>query len=106
VRGHPYLSAVGVLRQGGSIDQHIVTSPRANDGTNPLRALAQAQAGEDNRTMRDPTVSLDVFETVSDVAVPVPRTTFNGLGDTRWGQVARCHYGPIRTDGTTPLAAN
>jgi hypothetical protein len=63
-----------------------------------LHTLAEALAAEDNPTMRDPAVSLDLFETVSDVAVPVPRSIFNGPGDTRWGQVGAGRYGPIMMD--------
>jgi hypothetical protein len=93
---HPYLSAVGVLRAGSGLDLKIVADLRSKTGTgNPLQIVAQALSGDGSTQVQREALSLDVFETVSDAALAVPRTIFNGWGDTRWGRVSPGHYGPI-----------
>lgn len=93
---HPYLSAVGVLRTGSGLDMKIVADLRADAGAgNPLQIVAQALPADGTTKVQREALSLDVFETVSATALAVPRTIFNGPGDTRWGQVSPGRYGPI-----------
>ena len=93
---HPYLSAVGVLRVGSALDMNIIADLREHAGAgNPLQIVAHALSAEDNPQVQQDTLSLDLFETVSDTSVAVTRTIFNRTGDTRWGQVSAGRYGPI-----------
>jgi hypothetical protein len=98
VRGnHPYLSAVAVLRCTDAADALAVAWLQQDDGRypNPLAAYTAALARAEQAGVHGDTVSLDVFETVSEAAVPLPRTVFTGPTDTRWGRISEGRYGPL-----------
>ncbi|MFC1405783.1 MULTISPECIES: hypothetical protein [Streptacidiphilus] len=95
---HSYVSAVAVLRREdhGSLwvaqwmDEHRAEYDR--DSAEFMQALVEASkeapVGDE--------VFFEVFETVSESAVPLPRDVFNGPRDLRWGPT------PGR-DGLTPV---
>jgi len=95
---HPYLSAVAVLRLCYSQDAWGAAMSKAQEirYTHPLAVIREA-----NRlvTKYDETavegICLDVYETVSKLAVPLPRDIFDGPEDTRWGVTAVGEYDQI-----------
>lgn len=92
---HPYLSAVAVLRVTYAADGWATAFLQQNDGRYPnvLAAFTAAltRAAQDNA--HHDAVSLDVFETVSAAAVPLPEAVFNGSTDSRWGKIREGRYG-------------
>ena len=92
---HPYLSAVAVLRfvypqaaWAAAMRQSQEVGPLAIvRGANQLLA----EQGDTAATA----VCLDVFESVSETAVPLPREIFAGPNDTRWGVSNPGQYGQL-----------
>lgn len=99
VRGnHPYVSAVAVLRyvypQAAWAAAMKHSQHAGND--NPLVIMRRAhhllaQQGE----AAAEAVCLDVYESVSETAVPLPREVFAGPHDTRWGITSPGQYGQL-----------
>lgn len=95
---HPYLSAVAVLRS-------IYTNEAWAEAMNQARAAGFLEPLSGVREMTRIVMSmgeqavagicLDVYETVSPSAVPLPRNFFSEPNDTRWGAVAPGMYGQI-----------
>ncbi|MEV4315148.1 hypothetical protein [Actinocrispum sp. NPDC049592] len=85
---HEYISAVIVLRhedlafRGWARRWKELNRGSSSDGTNETAAFLKAASGEGVPHSED--VFLDIFETVSDQAVPLPREVFNGPHDRRW----------------------
>lgn len=83
---HPYISAIAVVRRedhaaqwaGAWHDQN-----RAQFG-NDDQALAAAFAKASHEAPEGDDLFLEVFETLSTEAVPLPRKVFNGPRDRRW----------------------
>jgi hypothetical protein len=99
---HPYLSAVAVLRfvYPKTAWATAMAQSEAMGNTNPsaiVRVATQllAQQGESAAEA----ICLDVFECVSDSAVPLFRDVFAGPYDTRWGVTGVGQYwqvaGPV-----------
>ncbi|SDN27788.1 hypothetical protein SAMN04488074_14315 [Lentzea albidocapillata subsp. violacea] len=88
---HEYVSAVAVLRREDLAFQEWSRRWRVEHGadfpcgatTKAAVAFLEAAAGDDGVPHSDD-VFLDVFETVSSQAVPLPRDVFNGPNDRRW----------------------
>ncbi|MCI0155740.1 hypothetical protein KNO15_03400 [Leifsonia shinshuensis] len=93
---HPYLSAVAVLRFNYAADAHTAARIEAQSMgyTNPLAILREA-----NRILHErgeayaESICLDVFESLSESAVPLPPEVFSGPYDTRWGKLPSGGYG-------------
>ncbi|MGH3589631.1 MAG: hypothetical protein ACRDQV_14175 [Pseudonocardiaceae bacterium] len=99
VRGnHPYLSAVAVLRCSYAEDAWATAwlRQRGTEYTNAVAAYAQALTRAERAGLHGEAVSLDVFETVSEAAVALPRVVFDGPTDTRWGKISEGQYGPLK----------
>jgi hypothetical protein len=99
VRGnHPYLSAVAVLRfvyPKAAWAAAMAQSPVA--GTDDLLAImrdAHHALGEQGEAVAK-AICLDVYETVSESAVSLPREVFAGPHDTRWGVSTPGMYGQL-----------
>ena len=98
VRGnHPYLSAVAVLRCTDAADAWAAAFLQQDDGSYPnvLAAYTAALTRAGQAGFHGETIRLDVFETVSEAAVPLPRTVFAGPTDRRWGRISEGRYGPL-----------
>lgn len=98
VRGnHPYLSAVAVLRCTDAADAWATAWLQRDGGSHPnvFAAYTAALTRAEQSGVHGDTVSLDVFETVSEAAVPLPRNVFTGPTDTRWGRISEGRYGPL-----------
>jgi len=96
VRGHhPYVSAVGVLRGATTADAAAAVILNQGDGrhTNVLDAFTTAVTQAEPGGVEGDAVSIDVFETVSTPAVPLPADVFCGPADTRWGKISEGRYG-------------
>lgn len=99
VRGnHPYLSAVAVLRFIYPQDAWAAAMRQSQDAddTNPLAALREAKhlLGQQGEAAAD-AICLDVYESLSESAVPLPREVFAGPHDTRWGTTSPGQYGHL-----------
>ncbi|MFD0636394.1 hypothetical protein ACFQ9X_37305 [Catenulispora yoronensis] len=102
VRGnHPHLSAVAVLRRSYSDEAHAAAMQASQSlGYENILATVReahrrmAEMGEDATQA----VCLDIYETVSRSAIPLPRDVFAGPHDTRWGEVAEGRYGQIERE--------
>jgi hypothetical protein len=99
VRGnHPYLSAVAVLRyiypQAAWSAAMMQSQDAGND--NPLAIVREAHhlLGEQGEATAE-AVCLDVYEAVSETAVPLARDAFAGPYDTRWGVTSPGQYGQL-----------
>ena len=95
---HPYLSAVAVLRfvypQAAWAAAMQQGQEAGND--NPLAILREAQQLlERQGDAAAEAVCLDVYETVSETAVPLAREIFVGPHDTRWGVTSQGQYGQL-----------
>lgn len=102
VRGnHPHLSAVAVLRRSYSREAHAAAM-RASQSLRYENVLATAR--EAFRLVAEmgegatQAICLDIHETVSRSAVPLPRHVFAGPYDTRWGEVSEGRYGQIMSE--------
>lgn len=98
VRGnHPYLSAVAVLRCTYAADALTAVWQHEDDGSssNALAAYHAALARAAQSGFHGGRISLDVFETVSESAVPLPDNVFAGPADRRWGRVGTGRYGQL-----------
>jgi hypothetical protein len=98
VRGnHPYLSAVAVVRCTYAEDARVAAwlRQRAAEYPNPVVAYAESLNHAERAGVHGEAVSLDVFETVSQAAVPLPRVVFDGPTDTRWGKISEGRYGQL-----------
>jgi len=106
VRGHhEHVSAVIVARSMAVIDARATAwlNQQGTKYSNTMVAYTDAlQHAESEGISSETTIQLDVFETVSDAAYPLPRTIFNGPYDTRWGVISAGHYGRL----VPPLDAN
>jgi len=96
---HPYLSAVAVLRfvypQAAWAAAMTRSQETVGDG-NPLAIVREAnQLLARQGDAAAEVVCLDVFETVSESAVPLPREVFDGPHDTRWGVTSAWQYGQL-----------
>jgi hypothetical protein len=104
VRGnHPYLSAVAVLRLVYPQAAWAAAMRQSQDAgnTTPLAILREAdhllgQRGEEWAE----SICLDVYECLSDSAVPLPREVFAGPHDTRWGITSPGQYGQVEGSPT------
>lgn len=94
---HPYLSAVAVLRGSYAEDAWVTAWLRQHDTEYPnaIAAYAEALTRAERAGVGDEAVSLDVFETVSEAAVVLPRVVFDGPTDTRWGKISEGRYGRL-----------
>jgi hypothetical protein len=82
---HPYVSAVAVIREN-----QLPSPPSA--AVSSFGVATQEQA-------LGTVVTLEVFETISDRCIPLPRTLFAHEGDERWassGQDLYCRIGSAR----------
>ncbi len=95
---HPHLSAVAVLRHAYPQDAWADAMRHSQEvgNTGPLDVLRQAQQmlARQTATFAE-AVCLDVFESVSASAVPLPREVFAGPRDTRWGITRPGGYGQL-----------
>lgn len=55
-------------------------------------AVAEAFKQVEETDIHGELLSLDVFETVSKAAVPVPPAVFTGQADTKWGAISEGRY--------------
>ncbi|HTJ67277.1 MAG TPA: hypothetical protein VL551_07090 [Actinospica sp.] len=95
---HPHVSAIAVLRTTYTEDAHTaaILEAQSKGYTNPIAAVRFAlQSLADLDETSDEIVCLDVFETVSQSAVPLAREALAGPYDSRWGQVSPGRYGRI-----------
>ncbi|MEV5282949.1 hypothetical protein [Streptomyces sp. NPDC052811] len=84
---HEYVSAVAVVRREFHAKKWLddwYTANRAEFGDD-MRALAAAAAEARTTAPTGYDIFMEVFETVSEAAVPLPRDVFNGPLDHRWG---------------------
>lgn len=99
---HPYLSAVAVLRliYPKTVWAAAMAQSEAMGNTNPLSIVRVATRllAEQGETAAE-AICLDVFECVSDSAIPLPRDVLAGPYDTRWGVTGVGEYwqvaGPV-----------
>jgi hypothetical protein len=99
VRGnHPYLSAVAVLRYVYPQAAWAAAMQKSQDtgNDNPLAIIREAHhlMGQQGEAVAE-TVCIDVYESVSETAVPIPREVFAGPYDTRWGITSPGQYGQL-----------
>jgi hypothetical protein len=99
VRGnHPYLSAVAVLRFVYPQDAwaSAMTQSQEAGNTNPLAIVREAHhlLGQQGEAAAE-AVCLDIYESLSERAVPLPREVFAGPHDTRWGITSPGRYGQL-----------
>ena len=95
---HAHLSAVAVLRCTPALERHVVTwlGEHIRNYENDLAAYSDAiDHAERSGGLDQHACYLEVFETVSESAVPLPRAFFNGPLDGRWGRTAPYNYGPL-----------
>jgi hypothetical protein len=95
---HPYLSAVAVLRHIYPQAAWATAMRHSQDAgnTSPLAVVREAQQVLARQTATcAEAVCLDVFESVSESAVPLPRDVFAGPRDTRWGITRPGGYGQL-----------
>lgn len=92
---HPHLSAVAVLRQTNAEDALVAAWLRQHQASyqNVDVAIVEAFKQVATADIRGELVSLDVFETVSKIALPLPPAVFAGRADTRWGVIGEGRYG-------------
>lgn len=95
---HPYLSAVAVLRfvypQDAWAEAMAQSKAAGSDDLLAIVRDAHHTLGQQGEAAAE-AVCLDVFETVSESAVPLPRKIFAGPRDTRWGVTSPGQYGQI-----------
>ena len=95
---HPYLSAVAVLRfvyPKHAWAAAMAQSPAA--GTDDLLAImrdARHALGQQGEAAAE-AICLDVFETLSESAIPLPHDVFAGPHDTRWAATRPGRYGQV-----------
>jgi hypothetical protein len=93
---HPYLGAVAVLRFVYPQDAWAAAMRQSKEAgnDNPLAIVREAQQllGQQGDAAAE-AVCLDVYETVSETAVPLPREIFAGAHDTRWGSPIQVNMG-------------
>lgn len=96
---HAHLSAVAVLRCAPAVERRAVVWLREHIHTydNDLAAYTDALQHAERAGEPEEACYLDVFETVSETAVPLPRAIFNGPLDGRWGRTAPGKYGQLTT---------
>jgi hypothetical protein len=99
VRGnHPYLSAVAVLRfcypQDAWADALAHSQAAGNTDVMSIVRGAHQLVGRQGEAVAA-AICLDVYETVSESAVPLPREIFTGAHDTRWGVTCPGGYGQL-----------
>jgi hypothetical protein len=82
---HPYISAVAVIREK-------LSHP------SPSAALSHSEVTTEIQAPNS-AVTLDVFETISDRCVPLPRTLFAHEGDRRWSALGDGFYGRLGANG-------
>lgn len=94
---HDYVSAVAVVRDGENVKAWANAWWDAHQGEylSPADALKDIEAASVEAP--EPAITLDVFETVSERCVPLPRDVFFHAGDTRWGQTGPGQYGLLAT---------
>ncbi len=82
---HPYVSGVAVLRVERVAEAEIRKWMEANIAEyESSEALLAAAINNESKFSRAVNFSLDVYESASDTATPIPRTLFTGENDTRW----------------------
>jgi hypothetical protein len=84
---HPYISAVAVLHRrlhASDWAHDWLTEHRSDYATHTELVAALMEAASKSDVPPGDELYLDVFETVSDIAVPLPRELFNGPDDRRW----------------------
>lgn len=95
---HPYLSAVAVLRFVYPQDAWAAAMRQSQEAgnDNPLAIVREAQQllGQQGEAAAE-TICLDVYEAVSETAVPLPCEIFASPHDTRWGVTSRGQYGQL-----------
>ena len=104
---HAFLSAVAVLRVGPAAHRLIATwlAEHVHEFDTDVAAFdaafthAEDHLGDHNgdRGEGEPLLHLDMSDTVSTQAQPVPRTVFDGPGDRRWCVIEPGRYGPLGT---------
>jgi hypothetical protein len=99
VRGnHPHISAVAVLRYIYPQAAWAAAMRRSQDAGNedPLAIVRKSLflLGEQGEAAAE-AVCLDVYESVSETAIPLPREVFAGPHDTRWGITDPGQYGQL-----------
>lgn len=80
-----------VLTENGSATRLRQSQEAGNDI--PL-AIARRSSCWDNRAAAE-AACLDVYETASETAVPLPREIFASAHDTRWGVTSQGQYGQL-----------
>jgi hypothetical protein len=90
---HDYVSAVAVVREGLNQKAWAEAWWRDHESSyeSPLAAIPDFEAACADAP--EATVTLDVFETLSEHCVPLPAEVFLHDGDTRWGAIAPGQYG-------------
>jgi hypothetical protein len=102
---HPYVSAVAVVRREDHAAPWVsewVDTHQAGFGDD-VQALTAALAEASQDAPEGDDIFLEVFETISETAVPLPRDIFNGPRDLRWvPNASRTGLTPLieATDGT------
>jgi hypothetical protein len=86
---HPYVSAVAVIRE----------SPHPP----PASTVSDSEVATETQALNS-AVTLEVFETISDRCIPLPRTLFAYEGDRRWGALGGGFYGRLALTGTDTRA--
>jgi hypothetical protein len=102
VRGyHSYLSAVAVLRfvypKAAWASAMQQSQQVGNDDPRSIVREANQLLARQGQAAAE-SVCLDVFESVSGTAVPLPREVFAGPHDTRWGITTPGQYGQLAGD--------
>ena len=87
---HPYVSAVAVIRE---------EPPHPP----PASTVSDSEAAIETRGPHS-AVTLEVFETISDRCVPLPRALFAHEGDGRWGALGGGSYGRLAPTVTATRA--
>jgi len=78
---HPYVSAIAVIREEPPY-------------LPPAAAVSDSEVATETQALNS-AVTLEVFETISDRCVPLPRTLFAHEGDRRWGALGHGLYGRL-----------
>ncbi|MEW2172373.1 hypothetical protein AB0935_20925 [Streptomyces sp. NPDC007027] len=87
---HPYISAVVVIRREDLaaqwaakwMDDHLAQFPDFRKGD--VKPLVEAFAEAQQYAPEGDVLYVEVFETISEAAVPLPRDVFDGPRDLRW----------------------
>jgi hypothetical protein len=99
VRGnHPHLSAAAVLRFIYPQAAWTIAMQQGQEAgnTNPIAIVREAHhlLGQQGKAAAE-AVCLDVYESLSETAVPLPREVLSGPYDTRWGITSPGQYGQL-----------